>query len=764
MTVKLPGADSFGQRPSLQPGSSVAGYQVGNSSELAGRQTMEEGQQMAQVAGQIGQMAKQFEHERKVEQDRVDTMRAEDAFTQLREQQLDLTIGEQNGFARIKGADAVTKPMLQDYGKRFGAAEEAIASTLGNDDQKRKFKQRSNVAGLQFQEDLMRHLIREGDVYAKEVFEGTVKTEIRSATSHWQEPAAIALSIERVNAAIRDQADRNGWAPEYAEAVRLEQNGRIHSAIVGQALATGNYKYAEDWYNKHQADIDKPTAEAVQRAVEGGTQKQLYAGYSADFLANRNSAKGLDLLEQKIAADQTIDPTRQNALLGRVMSRRETLVTQSRVAQERYLRGVERQINKVNSITLSGYEPTPEQMAPILNAAKGTELEGDAKAMVANANATRQFRLGSPQQQTQWINDLETQARKDPTKFDISMVSRFKSIQQAQQTAVKEDGITFAVRQGLVEAGTPATTPLDWSKPEQLSKQLSARFELSRSISQRYPGAGFKPLTQGEQESLGAALKTAAPAQKRELFATIANATQGDRNGYKAIMGQLAPDDPVTSMAGILANKETASAKGSAVADLILQGQAILHPNKKQDGTPSAAVKILPPDKDMKAAFQGYERDAFAGYPAARGAYYQTAEAIYAAKAAKAGNYSQILDSGLWEESIKLATGGIDKYNGKSIMLPWGQDYGQFKDGLKVQIDNIVTSGRLADGVTVGRLRDMPLEMAGDGRYVFKAGDGVLVDKNNKPVFVDFNDSSKLPVTEKDHLQAIRDFKGRSKP
>jgi hypothetical protein len=287
-------------------------------------------------------------------------------------------------------------------------------------------------------------------------------------------------------------------------------------------------------------------------------------------------------------------------------------------------------------------------------------------------------------------------------------------------------------------------------------------------MSSRY-GAPFKPLTTEESAQLAATLKDASPANKRQVFSTIATASKGDPEGYKALMAQLAPDDPVTSIAGILANKDSATAKGTAVADLILQGQAILNPSKKADGSPSTGTKVLPPDKDLSTAFRGYEGDAFAGYQGARSAYYQTAQAIYAAKATQAGDYSQVLDNNRWEESIKLATGGIDRYNGKSVLLPWGQDYGQFRDGLNIRLQDVWASGRMAEGMTMSKLRDMPLEMAGDGRYVLKAGDGILVDKNNQPVFIDFNKEPQPTTqggipTDAELREASKPFLGRAVP
>jgi hypothetical protein len=82
---------------------------------------------------------------------------------------------------------------------------------------------------------------------------------------------------------------------------------------------------------------------------------------------------------------------------------------------------------------------------------------------------------------------------------------------------------------------------------------------------------------------------------------------------------------------------------------------------------------------------------------------YQSALAIYAAKSADEGDASGVINSNRWEESIKLATGGIEKYRGKAIVLPYGYTYSQFSDELGKRIDTIMESGRLAKGVTVAR-------------------------------------------------------------
>lgn len=802
---------------------------------------------MQMMGRAIGEGAEELYRAQKVEEERVNTMAAEDAFTKLRQKQLDLTNGETEGFTQQKGAAAVTKPILKEWSKRFDDAETSIAGGLTNDQQRQKFKLRADVTRLQYQDDMLRHLAQQSDAYSKEVYDGTVAVEQRNAVARWDSPNDVALSLDRVKSAVDDRAERYGWAKNYRDGTLLMEQGKIHSAVVGQAIASGNYKYAEDWYHAHRADIDLPTAKQLEVAVKDGTQKELTAGYTADFLANRDSEKGLDALEGKVMADGRIEPTRQNMIVGRIQGRRDVLERRALAFQQHQERQLEKAIGTVNQNTLAGFEPTTEQMAPVLDAAKGTALEGQAQQMVGLANATREFRLATPQQQDKYLADIETAIRKDPTRFDIKTLDALRAINAAQKRQIQEDPVGFATKQGAVEP-----KPLDLSKPAEQGEALQDRFAIARSMRDSHQ-APFKPLTPPEATLVGGALKRASPSEKRDYFAGLSQAAAGDYEGYSAIMAQLAPDDPVTAIAGTYAGKKRVLA-----SDLMLRGQAMLQPNRKDDGQPDKGkLWPMPPEKEMDQAFSSYEQGAFAGRPQLRNAFHQASKSIYAALSADAGDGTGVFDSDRWDQSVKLATGGIDKYNGKAIVMPYGFEKGEFKDAVRRKVDQIMVRsegptnftpdfdtilsdeqaagypawkqqyapkdsgqdydlrgayaaglkpaanghwadtfkkpnhptfsdqsryagygtpgrwegerfipapagstpakqmdlvGRLAPQVSADKLRAMPLEPIGDGRYVFRAGDGVLVDRAGRPVVMDFNTEDQVEVPEHTQL------------
>lgn len=713
------------ERPTPQSPGGVASYRPATGQETA------IGDEAARTGLRVFHGGEELFRAAKHEEDRINTMRAEEAFTTLRNRQLDLTLGEQDGFANLKGGAAVNRPVLKEWGDKFDGAVKEIEAGLSNDQQRERFRLRAGVSRTQFDHDILQHRDREYKVWQKEVFDGTVTTELRNVVANWNQPNNVAVSIERVNAAIRDRAEQLAWPAEYTEAVRLEKMGQIHSSIVKQALAEGDYLFAKQWADENKGDLDSATQAAVTKAVEDGVQKQVFADYQRDFLGSRDNSKMLNELGKKVTADSALDDTRKNVLLARIEGRMGVLAQKADADYQRQMRTIERGINELNSNTLAGFPPNEGQFTQFLSAAKGTEMELRVVAAVNLAKATTSFANKPPAQQEAILAQAEAGIRQDPTKFDRNVISAWRTIYNNQREQVKENPIAFAVRQGVLEP-----KPLDLSNPTQAGDALVQRFAAARGIAGTY-GVQMKPLTTEEAKLVSVTLQGMGPAQRRDYFAGLAQAAGGDMEGYSAIMAQIAPDAPVVAIAGQYAGRGRTQA-----ADLLLGGLAILQPNRKDDGQPDKGkLWPMPPEGDMRRAFSDFEKDAFAGRPKMQSDMRQAATAIYAKLSADAGDASGILDSGRMEQAMKLATGGVEKWNGKAIVLPYGYERGQFKTELAKRLDAIADAGQLADGVTKATLYDLPLEPVGDGRYAFKAGDGVMVGKDRRPIIVDFNQS-----------------------
>lgn len=693
--------------------------------------------------------------------DRINALRAEEAINRLRESQLDLTVGEQNGFTRMKGAEAVTKPIFQDWSKRFDDAERTIGGTLANDAQRSRFKKAADVARLQFKEGLLSHMAKESDTYAKQVYDGVVVTEQQNAAARWNSANDVGLSLTRISNAVDERAERYGWDKAYRDVVLQQEHGKVHAAVVGQAIASGDYTYAKGWYDQYRNDIDPATAKQLAVAVQNGEQKDLTNRYNSEYLANENSLPALDQLRKRILGDQSLNEDRRNILVGRIQSRQYVLERRNEVEETKRLRIIDRGLGELNASTLAGFEPNAEQFQPLLDLAQGTELEGEVARAIYLADATREFRHSTPLRQEKMLTQAETAIRTNPTKFDRRVVEAWRTIHDNQKRQVQEAPVSFAIRQGLIEP----PTPVDLANPDQAGEALGERFAIARSVSTRYQ-APFKPLTEEEVSVLKNTLDLANPTQKRDYFAKLRVAAGEDAPGYMAIMAQLAPDDPVTAIAG-----SVAALGRNQAADLMLRGQQILRPSKNTDGKPDGALLPMPPENDMRAEFDNQIREVFAGKAEQRNAHYQATKAIYAALSLDAGDKdTKIFDDDRFAQAMELAIGQIENYQGRRIVLPPNMDYGQFRDGVQDRIGQILSGSQTAStrfaaiqglptekqteqlGViaksgqylldpswTASRLEDLPLESVGNGRYVFRNGDGMLVDRLGRPVVIDFN-------------------------
>lgn len=731
--MKLPDL-SEQARPIPQAQGGVARYQVEDAASAAAP-----GQAIAALGDQVRVLA---ENELK----KVDTLRAEDAFNQLRQRQQDLTMGE-GGFTKAQGGAAITQPLLKNYSTQFEDAANQIAETLGTPQQKAMFRERANIAGLQFRDDVMRHVLREGQVYQDQMYKGAVATETTNVSQHWDQPDAVALSTTRISALVDQQAEAKGWSPEFKKAVLQQELGNLHETVVDQALADKNYVFAEKWFDDHKSEMDTQTLDRLAGKVAHGVQKQLTNDYSTRFLEARDNPKQLEALNKSIAGDGNLDDDRKNMLLGRVQSRQEILANRAERASAARDRQLQTSINAVNSLTLQGFEPSTEQMQPLIDATRGTPYEPVVKQMIRMADTTRQFRNATPLQQDQFLTRMEAAARQDPTKVDVQMLTHFRTIRDNQQTLLKSDPTSFAVRQGLVGQDDPAAAPVDLSKPDTAAVGLKARFDLARSMQARY-GAPFKPLTEAEAGIITTSLAGATAQQKRDFISKLYTASGQDNAGYTALMSQIAPDDPVTAIAGLR------SVKDAAAADLLLQGQQVLRPNRKADGTPEhGKLWPMPKEKDFDVQFSNAERDAFAEHPQARNAYYQATQAIYAGLSAKEGDASGIISSDRFKRAFNMATGGVEKVNGRGVVLPYGMSKSDFVDSLENRIDVLVSSSRTPEGLKAADLKDLPLMTMGEGKYVLRSGDGIVMDRSGKkPLLLDF---SQPPVPESDLVKKI---------
>jgi hypothetical protein len=201
-------------------------------------------------------------------EDQQDTRRAEDGLNDLLRSKLELTIGEQEGFTNIKGKDAVSRPLMKEYGEKFDDAQKRVAEGLTNTRQKERFGRRAEIARLQYDQDLIRHITQQQDVDAKEVLDGTLDVETQAASLRSNDPSAIALSRKRIAEAVDAYAQHSDWGKEKTASFRLAALSQMHAAVLGQMMATNDDRGARVYFQANRNEIEPKVAEHVQGALE----------------------------------------------------------------------------------------------------------------------------------------------------------------------------------------------------------------------------------------------------------------------------------------------------------------------------------------------------------------------------------------------------------------------------------------------------------------------------------------------------------------
>lgn len=277
MAAKLPTLETSA-RPTPQPSGGIASYRGPTGAETA------TGESLIRLAGDMGAAGDQIHLAFKAEEEKTNTLRAEEAFSKLRERQLQLTFGEKDGFTNLRGSQAIDRPLAKEYGGRFNQAYREIESGLANDDQKIKFRTRATAARLQFDEGILRHLAQENEAYAKQVTDGAIKTEVAAVAANPYSGEAMALSLERVNALIDKEIARQGFtgkdATEQADNAKRRAKDAMWNARI-EAIMYQQPMTADKLFRDNANQISDPqlrlTLQARTREAAFGVQGTMEA-------------------------------------------------------------------------------------------------------------------------------------------------------------------------------------------------------------------------------------------------------------------------------------------------------------------------------------------------------------------------------------------------------------------------------------------------------------------------------------------------------
>lgn len=226
------------------------------------------------LARGLGQVAEVFARE----QAYADELRVEDAVNQLRERQLDLTLGQQNGFANVKGRNVLPGPdgqgLSQRYTQQFEDVARELEGTLANDAQKALFRRYAARSGIEFRSALMRHENAEIENWRKSVLDGVVAVESDNAAKNWNNPEAINLSRSRIDLNLARMREAEGIPADQLEKLRGEAMTRLHMGVINQMVGNRQVDAAARYLETYGDEIAADQALKARKVIEAETDSQ----------------------------------------------------------------------------------------------------------------------------------------------------------------------------------------------------------------------------------------------------------------------------------------------------------------------------------------------------------------------------------------------------------------------------------------------------------------------------------------------------------
>lgn len=241
---QLPSIDDV-SRVALQPSNTVAGRAVvsyGNATAP--------GQALTSLGNEIRQVAAQ-------EQAKLDSARVEDATTQLRLRELELTVGKE-GYVGVKGGDVLKRQLSTEFGDQYRRTAEDIAKGL-TPGQRAAFDGRAKEGFVQFQTGILKHSLIESEKNRGAVFEASVKAEYEIVGKQADNQVAIDNSLARLDGRVREEAIAQGLTdPDgvLLAGIVKQSRGGLHSAVVDSLIAQDKTADATAYLAKVKASDD----------------------------------------------------------------------------------------------------------------------------------------------------------------------------------------------------------------------------------------------------------------------------------------------------------------------------------------------------------------------------------------------------------------------------------------------------------------------------------------------------------------------------
>lgn len=493
-------------------------------------------------------------------------------------------------------------------------------------------------------------------------------------------------------------------------------NARLDSEDVDMA---GRLAFGEMWSAKKQEAKDSNwTTQATQRVVE-----------ARDGLGN------LQKIEHDLTAADgfyagKLDPEKRNQLLNTVTGRiYQVKEHQQRQAEMREMKA-ERALTQMDRQAATGVPPTPADQQRWKTITAGTSVAGEFNTRMAQMSEVQTLLRAPMAVQQQYIDRKRQQmAANGGSVAEQANVNRLQTAVDNNAKLLRDDPLTFnALRTGADVAPLDITGIMTQEGQQRLVAQIGDRFDTVNSVRKAYgPEVSRVPFKAGELTMLSAALSSADDGMKLQIFGAIAAGAPSGAD-FAATAKALAPDQPITVLAGMAQFRGLKGKDGTNVPQTLLAGAKVL------------TDKSVPMPKEnlFRAAFDEAVGNSLVPGTQQREQGYLAFKSLYAGKAAAKGlayTEGDELDKETTNAAIEMATGGITERGGAKVIKPYEMDEKTFGALVDMQLEGLAMHSKLP----IDQLEDMPLSPV-PGRegsyYLMNAGRVQMDPATNQPMVV----------------------------
>ena len=713
--ARLPSVIDLGSRQTPAPTSGVVQYRPVTGNETA------MGEAVSFVGRSVGHAGEVMLKAQEIQEEKEASVEAQAALNRVREKQVEYSMGEK-GYIHRTGESAATKPLVQEYTGLFKTDIDAIASGL-SPKAREKFDLHVTVPMLQFQEGVVRHKVQETKTYGANVFKSTLDNLERVAAVNWRDVGVIQSQSLLIEAAVSQRARDEGWSEDMRKDVLADRLGKLNTTVIGNAIANGDVKYAEEFFKANKDSIEPRAAQALFSTIKREGERLEMSGFRLEIGKNENNPKALADIQKRIESS-SLPGDAQNQLSLIVANKQAAYEARARAAAERAERQMLRALGDVRDMTLRGLPPSPQQIEQLGAIPKNSPVYAEAQNVIAVSREVAGFNQLPTMEQDARIAQWGTAVRANPTKRGYEVFDALRTIRNSQNDAAIKDPVGLGMDLGVIPQ-----QPINIDQPLQSVEGLASRVTNS-AVFARSRGVDQQIMRPSEMARVGQILKGMDPPKQAAYLAEWQQALSavGQPDAFGTLMKQLSKDSVPLATAGSFA------AKGRPlIAARILEGDTLLDKN---------AVTV-PTDSTMRKVFDDKTAGAFTSAPEFGAATYKTAKALYAFYSSKSGTKDpSVLDTDLWKQAIKEATGGIEEYNSKRTLMPYNMPFSDFRDRVSQRTTEVIAEGRVISGITKNDLLRMPVVPVDDGVYAYTTGGGEYVQdaKTGKRLEIRVND------------------------